>query len=353
MPTYAFPTAREMREIGPRKLTRAAESRLGLKLFPIRNVNAGILQWSQRDNYSGLQALRGLDGAPFHVQHVGMGQFTVQPGVFGDFMTIGETELTNRAGSVNGDVNIDVSDLVLERQDILIGRELDRIESIIWALVTTGTFSVSSPTGAGVTFTDTYTLQTLSGSDWSTPSTATPLGDFRAAQAKAVGYSVNFGSAAMAIMNRVTLNRLLSNTNAADLGGRRTLGGGTVNSMAATNIILQGEDLPQIVVYDEGYFATAAAATAADSTANLTKFVPDDKVILIGQRSNGETVGEYRMTRNTVNPGYAPGSYDVVKDMTGNAPDGQKFIPPKIEVHRGHNGGPVLYFPSAILVMSV
>lgn len=349
MPTYAYPQVRELREIGAEKLARAAEGRVGLQVLPIRNVNAGIIQWTQRDNYSGLQSLRGLDGAPFHVQHDGKSTFTVQPGVFGEFMTIGENELTNRAGSVTGESVIDLSDAIMERQDILINRELDRIEAIVWALLVTGTYAVSSDTGVGLSFTDTFTLQTHTASDWSTAATATPLLDFRTVQQKAAGYSVTFGSSAKAYMNRVTANRLLGNTNAADLGGKRTLGGGTINSIAETNRILMGEDLPEIVIYDQGYFASKSDA----GSNTLTKYIPDDKVVVVGARTNGEVIGEYRMTRNAANPGYAPGSYDIIKDFTGNAPDGSRHVPPRIEIHRGHNGGPVLYHPSAICVMSV
>jgi hypothetical protein len=61
------------------------------------------------------------------------------------------------------DAPIDVSDLVLRAQDQLMGRELDRIEQIIWALLTTGTFSVLLPSGA-TGFTATFTLATYSAS---------------------------------------------------------------------------------------------------------------------------------------------------------------------------------------------
>jgi hypothetical protein len=68
---------------------------------------------------------------------------------------------------------------VLAAQDQLMGRELDRIEQIIWTLLTTGTFSVLLPSG-GTGFTATFSLATYDATTWATVATATPLKDFRA-----------------------------------------------------------------------------------------------------------------------------------------------------------------------------
>jgi hypothetical protein len=58
------------------------------------------------------------------------------------------------------------------------------------------------------------------------------------------------------------------------------------------------------------------------------------------------------MTRNLNNPGGAPGHYEYIKDYAQgiNAP---KETPPKIEIHVGHNGGPVCFRPGSIVIMSV
>jgi len=46
------------------------------------------------------------------------------------------------------DASIDISDLVMRRQDRLLARRYDRIEYLGWILLTTGTFAVSSVNGA-------------------------------------------------------------------------------------------------------------------------------------------------------------------------------------------------------------
>jgi hypothetical protein len=153
------------------------------------------------------------------------------------------------------------------------------------------------------------------------------------------GVSANFGAGASAIMNMTTFANLRQNQNPADLYGRRAGGFSTINSMAEINVLLAGDALPQIVIYDGVWF---------DDAKVMHLFVPDNVVVVIAPRGNGTRIGAYRYTRNAVNPGAAPGAYSRVVDRGAM---GQ--IPPSIEVHDGHNGGPVLFFPSSIAVMHV
>ena len=104
----------EIREIEQDLITASRDGRVGLDIFSERAVNAGEVRWTQEDNYYGLQQFRGLDGEPTHVQRVGLKTYSYEPGVFGEFVTVTEEELTKRAGTAPLDTTpIDVSDLVL------------------------------------------------------------------------------------------------------------------------------------------------------------------------------------------------------------------------------------------------
>lgn len=342
MPTFTYPLNSDLIKVLPEKAARLVQNRLGFQLMPVRNVNAALVQWEQKDNYIGLQQLRGLDGAPQHVSRVGSKLFSANPGVYGEFATITETELTTRAGSYTGGDAIDVGDLVADAQDMLLVRERDRIEQVIFALLTTGTYSVLSANG--VVATDIFSLQTASRAvAWATVATATPLVDLRAVQLKGRGYGVNFGRQAMAIMNRSTANNFLGNTNASDLGGKRYQGGSTINNVEGINQILMGEDLPIITIYDEGYY---------DATNTWQLFVPNNVVVVVGKRQDSDPIGEYVMTRNANNPGLTPGRYQYIVDRI-NATNAEKRTPPNIEVHEGHSGGPTIYHPNSIVVLTV
>lgn len=343
---YVYPTNYELNAIAPALIARKSETRVGLQILPVREVPAAVIEWDQMDNFKGLQQLRGLDGSPTHVKKVGQKRYAYEPGVYGEFQTITETELTKRAGSI---VDIDhtpipIGDLVLSAQDFLQTRELDRIEYMIWLLLTTGTFSVSSP--SGVIHTDTFALQTATRAvAWASTGSATPLADLRGVQLMGRGKGANFGAQATMWMNRSTANDLLANTTATDLGGKRITAGNTPNSINDINKILLDQDLPQIGVYDEGYFD--------DNNNVFNLFIPNNKVVVVGKRQQGQRIGEYVKTRCMVNPNAAAGSYSFVKDKTGNGPDGTKIVPPSIEIHQGHNGGALIYYPGSVVVLTV
>jgi hypothetical protein len=137
-------------------------------------------------------------------------------------------------------------------------------------------------------------------------------------------------------MNRTTFNSLLSNTNANDFGGRKGNFGASINGPVGVNQVMAADDLPEIVIYDMGYI---------DDTNTFQLYIPNNKVIVVGQRPAGQPVGEYRFTRNANNPDIGPGPYM----MTVDDPD---RIPRTIEVHDGHNGGHIMWFPSAVVVMT-
>lgn len=337
---YTYPTREELTVIEPEMMAQLTLSDPIFALFPIVNRDSHVIQWEQRDNYLGLQKVRGLDGQPGRVAAVGGKKYTMEPGVYGEEALIPESELTTRRpwGMSAGSVSIE--DLVLDRNNQLRHREVNRIRYIIWSLLTTGTFAVSADHGA-VLHTDRFDLQTYTRAvDWDTAASATPLADFRGVQALAAGHGVNLGGAATAWMNRVTFNKLCTNTNAADVAGKRITGLAQPIGLEETNRVLLAEDLPQIRVYDEGYYNDAGT---------FTNYITTDVVVITGKRDNGDPLGEYRMTRNANNPDLGPGSYAQVVDslQTGNP------VPRRISVHRGHNGGPVIYYPSGVVVMSV
>jgi hypothetical protein len=333
----SYPTNAELQQVAQDKLPNLMANRPIFQILPIRNVDAALLIWEQKDNYLGLQQVRGLNGDAPRVKRTGAKRYIMEPGVYGEFENIDEAEITLRRplGQFTGPVPID--DLIMECQDKLLARRLDRIEYIGWQLLQTGTFSVSGPNGT-VLHTDSFAIQTASRAvDWDSAATATPLADFHAVQLLAHGHSVSFGPQSKAYMNQATFNKMAANTNAADLYGRRTQGFGTPNTRNDINVLFVGEGLPQIEIYDLGYL---------DDAGSFQPWIADDKVIFVGQCFGNQVVGEYLMTRNANNPNAAPGAYQKVIDD-------ENEVPRHIEVHDGHNGGGVLYMPSAVVVLSV
>lgn len=346
MSNFVVPTAADLKLIEQDLLPDLMADDPIFGHFPITEEEAELLIWEQMDDFTGLQEIRGIGGAPPSVAHVGLRQYIAQPGYYGEFKKLDEAKiLRQKKFGTFGDV-VNVTDLILVDQVHLLQRRLNRIKVTLWNIVQ-GTYSVSNRQGV-VMATDTYSPQTFTSIvNWSTNATATPLLDFRTVKVLHRGHSVDFGSGARAYMNLVTYNQMVSNTNASDLFGKRVNSLSTVSSLAQINQLLNQDDLPTIVIHDKGYVkGVTAGVNQANSGANFVPFIPDGVVILVGRRPNGTRLGEYRMTRNLENPNLAPGSYTkvIVQD---------KQVPTSIETHDGHNGGPVIEFPASIVVMTV
>lgn len=345
---FVYPTNFVISEIMPNLMARGMAGRVAFDFCPTVDVNAGTVRWQQDDDYYGLMAMRGVDGAPAYVQRVGHKVYNYEPGIYGEFTDINEQELLTRAGSAPIDnTPIDVADLVLRADLLLINRQFDRMEKCIWDVVLTGTLTVklAGVNGTQRAYSDAYTTQTFTSTiPWTSHSTATVIADMQAMQQLAVGYSVSFGPDATLYMNRPHLNDLLNNTNANDLGGRRMASGATLNNLGDVNKYFVEQDLPKVAAYDGGY----RSAIATTGSTSFIKFIANNKSVLIGKRLDGGKVMQFQQTRQANNPNFAPGPCRYVIDRTQGI-NGEKRTPANIEIVRLLNGGPAIYYPSAIV----
>lgn len=340
MSDFVYPTNARLREIEQDLLPNLVANRPIFEHLPIENLDESEVIWEQKDNFIGLQQLRGLNGPPIRVHRIGGKRYRMEPGYYGDEIIINEAELTRRRKWGQWGEPISLDDIVLELQNQLLQRRLDRLEYIGWTLLSTGTFSVATPEG-GIMHTDSWTFQSFAASvPWSTLATATPLSDLRNVVLKHRGHSVMFDSTARAYMNANTYNNLVKNNNASDLFGRRTAGLGTIQNLKDINTLFAGDDLPTIVKYDKGYL---------DDNNNFQLFIPDSIVVVVGKRPGGMLVGKYTMTRHASNPNMAPGAFMGVEDSASYG----RPVPRMIKVIDSHNGGPTIEFPSSVVIMAV
>lgn len=336
-----YPSNAELMAIQQEFLPTLTLDDLSFQLMPIVTHDAAYVEWEQRDNFTGLQQIRGIDAEPPSVPSVGWKRWKMEPGIYGEWDYISEQAIIERRTPGTYNVPIKIDDLVIEKQDYLLSRRIDRLRLTIWTLFSTGSFSSTGPNG-NVLHAGTWNLQTATAAIvWSTYATATPMKDLLTILTNFRGISASFGANGMMVMNRVTANHLLLNNNTADLGKQRGNYGQTLFSIDLVNEILVANGLPRLVIYDKGYYPDGGGA--------FIPFIPDGKVIIFGERPNGEQIGEYQMTRNAANPNAAPGPYTYVSDSL----DGNKPIPRKIRVDDGFNGGPALQFPRLIIILTV
>lgn len=337
--TYTYPANTTLRKIRQTFLPQRETSSEIRKFFPTSSIDTASLVWEQYDKYQGTMGVRGLNGPPTRLNPIGMSRFSMAPGYYGSYMGIDEIELTTsrEIGTFATAINLD--EPVTRRMLQLLNAEVVLREVLCWNFLINGTFTSTTATGQ-ILDTQTYTQRTFAAATtWGTPATSTPLADMRAIKLLHRGFSVAFDGRATLYANQTTINNLLLNTNTADLGGKRRTGGATFNSIQEVNEVLRADnDLPMIVAYDEGYY---------DNTGTFQLYIPNNVAIVLGRRLDGAPLGEWLMTRNANAPGMAPGGYEKIVDNF------ERSVPREIEVHRGFNGGPVLYYPSGIVVMTV
>jgi Phage major capsid protein E len=346
--TYVFPSSEELTAIAQEKLPTLTMDDPIFKHFPIQQKNMINLRWEQMDDYTGLQQLRGVGGEPQRVKRVNAKSYSFEPGVYGEYLVIDEKELLERRPMGTWDGFVPINDLVMAAQDQLMNRQIDRLRWILWTLLVNGAFFVNLPTGAighgdqyaNVTALGQFGVQTAVATlGWVNFATATPLQDLRSIGLLARGRSVDLGNTATCYINRKMFFNLVRNTNLNDFGGKKAFNMtfSSLTSLSDVNKVLIDADVPQIAIYDQGYI---------DDTNTFQLFIPDGTALVVGSRTNGDPLGAYYLTRNIVNVDTGPGMYMKIIDWgVGDHPR----ISRSIEVHSGHSGGPVLYYPSSIV----
>jgi len=337
-PTYVYGKTKDIETIEQKLLPDLTGDNPIFSIFPFDSDRRHMIEWEQEDNYGGLQQLRGYNGLPLSVQLVGSKRYKAEPGVYGEHVTLDEEELSIRRERASyGGGPVDVRDLVGRAVRQLLVRRLNLVKKICWNLLVNGTFSVSHKI-SGVSYTGSYTPPTFTPNPlWNQHATATPLKDMRGYKAYGVGQSCSFGAAAVQYMNWVTAEEILSNTNPDDLGGKLLGGGNTVNSLADVNKILLMNDVPPIKIHDDGYI---------DDNGTWQYDIPTGKAVVVGKRPSGARVGRYRYTININSPNSAAKPYTRVFDRSTDQ------VPGLIEVHDGHNGGPLVQFPGSVIVVN-
>lgn len=329
-----------VRKIAQIKLKRGAEGRLGLELFPLVKVNANVITYEQAGVFRGLMAARHATGPAGRAKMPGANAWTAPPGYYATTVVIDEPDILNRRelGSWT-DWDDDGKQTALA-SDLIAQQMYDRMEKSAFDLLFTGSYVVVDQGGTEA-MRDAYSVQQFTpGTAFNNRAASTPLDFIRSTVAtlEAGGVSVDFRGGTL-LMNRTTANEVVGNANAADIGGKRLANGATANALDDVNNLLLANDLPQIQIYNEGFWQEP------DGSGAFARFCPTGKISLVGKRVDGEPVGESNVTRAAQNDGQAPDWFLFVNDY-------RKAVPARIEVTGGFNGGPKAYHPEALAIIN-
>lgn len=337
-------------------LTTAAREKLAVTTLdnpiiqmvaPIDRVDAASVNWEVKDDIRGLMEARMLNSEFPTIQRTGLKRFQMSPSYYGESIVITEDRLTlGRQAGTFGNA-IDITAIQADDQDQLLNRAIDRITNVISEFARTGKYYVFLD-GRSI-LAQQFTIQTFASTiPVSTVATATPLADIRKMQTDyGTGNSASFGASARILLNRSTMNTILSNTNAGDLGRFMTLNG-TPSAFPMTDVglnkYLSSQGLPEFVVYQGAYL---------DENGVAQVHIPDGKAIVIGVRPDGATPMRYTFTRNTNNMVTSGGQFnsESISDLYYSFEF--KTNPVRGISTMGFNGGLVVPHPRAFISWSL
>lgn len=334
-----------------------------MKAFPFGYEDADKVKWDQYENPYGLIPYRGLDGNPPLVSFPGFRQYNFDPGYFGGYTQLSETEITaeRQPGTIASPLDVDdrLGMLMLHASTMIVSRCRKMLSDMLVA----GKFTVTGAQGQVYGYqVDGYRTK-VPGVGWNaSPTTAVPINDMLQWQAELQrGTSSKFGGESILLANSNTIAELFKTTQIQTSYrtkyGASVIGLDGAADLAGLNSITQGFDLPKIVRYDHGYYPTLADAVNR-TTANFTYIIPNRTLIWLGKRPDTNKVGQFQLTRHAglVETGQAKG-YPSIRTRNTEAAEIAKGLyvrshyinrmPHHYDLEFGFNGGPVMWWGSA------
>lgn len=352
MSTFVFPSNYDLFLVQQEKSPVMEKDRELLKRFPVRYTNHAQVKWEQYDSHYGVMSVRGINGKPGVIQALPFNQFSMKPGYYGNVRIWDEMQQTQLRQPGTPNERLDLRAEMAREQERLMGMRLDLMELTLSEVLRLGRVMHRAEDGT-LLHTDTIGINTLytPGTPWSTLATATPLKDLRALKVTAqTGTSAKFGKNSEILANATTINYLLNNANAADIGGKRLEIGKTVLGIDDLNEILAANDIGKLVEYDEQY--RTAPTTLGGAPGSWTRFIPDGYLIWLGSRPAGQVIGEFQATFNAQEDALAEEGVFKNSGRTGIytrvIDTGIMSVPREIQLHHGMNGGVAIYYPTAV-----
>jgi hypothetical protein len=322
---------------------------IGSSILPMRSIGAQSLLYDEEQVTGGMTALHTMDSDPTLIKGDGWRRFQAEPYFFKEGFRLNESDLlTIRAQSgapfvqgVGNDAPRAGRSLVLSRLAKLDRRLETRLEWMRWQTLM-GSLVLNQN---GVVASETWPVQTYAATDnggvaWSTVATADPVKDFNNV-ALLYDYKGATYDGARAYMNLTTSRYLLQNTNLRNMYKNDLHQRQLVSVAQITDLFTTFTGMTP-VIYNEGYRDDAGA---------FQKFIPDGKVIVVGNPTIGDEMGFVMSVPSLHNGGIdnpQPGKFVIVDDQTGAGEPN-----PFYDAYEGQYCGPVLLHPEYIVLMTV
>ena len=318
------------------------EGFMGQEVLPLNTTdyagNGKTIQWDIRGPALGMVPAHSLNTEPSLLDFPVVKTKAMPTAYWSGRHRIGESEILNirRLGSFGERL---ARGLVVEALNSVRTQVRSRVEYLRWQALQ-GSITVNEN---GVKFTANYEIPngnkvdvSAGAGEYWTHDNADPIGDLQAAAELLRGSGAGDP---VVYFNRKVAGYLSRNKAIRDLVSGSALVTGTGVKQVGDLVMPLVGDVGRMVQYDKGYRA---------SNGTWTPFIPDNKVILVGQGPASERLGEFASTPNLHNGGMdpMPGEFYKPIDKTGEAL-------PFYDVLGGIYGMPVLFHPNWIVVLTV
>ncbi len=344
------------------------------KKFPLADRNVWQVRWDQKQSPYGLLPQGTLDAPPTLMTMPGIRVEEVTPGVYRGYTEIKETELTvTREPGTLADPMV-VADRLNDVMLYFAEMAVNRIRKIYADLGVNGYINNVSTDGVQHSY-QINNYQRISVSAWtSSPSTATPIDDLRAAQQTLNrGTSTRFGQKSQILMADEAVSALLATAQVRNSfrsaygasfmapfdNAQKTGMQPAINGDQSLNKLFFGMGLPEIVPWNYGYYPLITDVQN-QTKANYSKFLTGTQAVWLGNRPMNQQLGQFTFCRHAgmLEKGDV-GEYGVlsVKDPKGLVEYGDNIyvrvhyhnrMPHHYDFEMGFNATPEVWYEDAM-----
>ena len=325
---------------------------IGQSILPPTPRNTQRVEWDELDNMTGKTSVHTMDTDPIVKGRPGSKLKSYEPIPHKESELVKESEILKARsfGTLGGTISLDY--LVMDTFRRAMNKDSIAIESECWQSLL-GELSIDEN---GVKISETFPVQQyVPMTAWDDLANATPLKDLNAIKLLFRGTGASAQGASF-YLNQSTFNKMLENTNQADLRGFNVDNlRSAAFDLVQFNRLLSARGLPNFAIYDEGFI---------DDGGNFQTFLPDGKGVIVGRRPAGEKIGDYVMCpslHRSVNGMPAPGRFAFVTVNGQPNTMGAQSVSmaqlgavgnPRFEVVHGVYGGPRILYPRSVIVVS-
>lgn len=347
MLTFLVPTSVELR--GPiQNYVQAMDRFKGLSILPFADSFSQFIETDVRDNDEGMTKPHVLGTDPAIDARAGSKRYRYDPLYFKESDVLNEADLlrARNLGTFGQPVDLVTEVTRLAKKRAM--KTMTRVEWTIWQVL--GGHLQFNENGVKVDQTWNVASHTPT-EDWDNFDDSTPLTDLDVALDKFDGTGAR-AEGARIFGNRQTWRLMMQNQNDEDLKALDKSNWGDFRFMFSRLAeIVKDKTGAMIESYDEGYLAAGG---------QFTKFLPTGQIRIIGQRGDGQPVGNWWRTPSFhIMKGDQPQpGYFVMVNVNDHESEGSysnlgSAANPKISVTGGIYGGPNLDFEDNVIKMEV